>query len=226
MGKFLYYAIFLIVVFIILFLLSKLRRKSTQELEKILYFQNNPKLYLQLLKNPMLKVLYRKSILLQFELDAYLLLGDDSRVEDTIGLLDGTPMTKGESLEFCQKKLSYFCTVGKRPEAESVLQRIKSILSKVKGDKAEFIRKESKMIFDIYIRRDTNLIEELERAQMNEQGTTRGLTLYRLAKLNFFNNNAQKARTYLNRAKELLANTAWADIVESALKDMSILNYK
>ncbi|HBE78494.1 MAG TPA: hypothetical protein DDW65_12070, partial [Firmicutes bacterium] len=64
MGKFLYYAIFLIVVFIILFLLSKLRRKSTQELEKILYFQNNPKLYLQLLKNPMLKVLYRKSILL------------------------------------------------------------------------------------------------------------------------------------------------------------------
>ncbi|HBE78495.1 MAG TPA: hypothetical protein DDW65_12075 [Firmicutes bacterium] len=153
-------------------------------------------------------------------------MGDDSRVEDTIGLLDGTPMTKGESLEFCQKKLSYFCTVGKRPEAESVLQRIKSILSKVKGDKAEFIRKESKMIFDIYIRRDTNLIEELERAQMNEQGTTRGLTLYRLAKLNFFNNNAQKARTYLNRAKELLANTAWADIVESALKDMSILNYK
>jgi hypothetical protein len=226
MYKFLYYVIFLIVVFVILFLLSKLRRKTTQELEKILYFQNNPKLYLQLLKNSMLKILYRKSILLQFELDAYLLLGDDSRVEDTIGLLDGTPLTKGESLEFCQKKLSYFCTLGKRAEAESALKRIESILSKVKGDKAEFIRQESKMIFDVYIRRDTNLIEELEQAQMNEQGTTRGLTLYRLAKLNFFDNNVEKAHIYLIRAKELLVNTAWADIVESALKDMSVLNYK
>ena len=82
------------------------------------------------------------------------------------------------------------------------------------------------MIFDIYIRRDTNLIEELEQAQMNGQGITGGLTLYRLAKLNFFANNVEKAHTYLIRAKELLVNTAWADIVESALKDMSVLNYK
>ena len=222
----LYFIFFPIVIFIIIFLLSKLRQKTTNELEKIIYLQNNPKLYLQLLKNPKLKILYGKSALLQFELNAYLLMGDDFQITNIIKLLDVMPMSKGQSLEYHQKKLSYYCTTGEKDKAEASLNKIVGILSNVRGNHAQYILKESKMIFDIYIRHDTKLIKELEQAQMKEQGITRGLTLFRLAKLSLFEHNDKNTQAYLIQAKELLVNTAWFYIVESALKDKSILNYK
>ncbi|MDV3429144.1 MAG: hypothetical protein LIR50_19300 [Bacillota bacterium] len=224
MNRFLYFAVLLMVVYAGIFLLNKLRQKTTNELEKILYIQNKPKLYLKLLKNPKLKILYKKSVLLQFELNAYLLLGDDTQTENIIKLLDGMIMTKGESLEYNQKKLSYYCMLGKKDKAEDALNKIESILSKAKGDKAESIRKESKLIFDIYIRHDTKLIKELEQIQVNQQGTIRGITLYRLAKLCYFDKNYKKAEAYLLQGKELLKNTVWFDTVEAALKDMDTLN--
>lgn len=226
MFEFYYYSIFLISVILIIFLLSKLRQKATNELEKVLYIENKPELYLKLLKNPRLKILYSKSTLAQFQLNAYLLSGDDHQIENTIQMLDTMIMTKGQNLEYNQKKLSYYCSLGKRDKAEDTLNKIESMLSKVKGEKAQSLLKESKLIFDIYIRHDTKLIEELEQTQVNQQGAARGLTLFRLAKLSYFDRENNKARAYLAQAKELLRSTAWSDIVESALKDLSILNYK
>lgn len=226
MYRFFYCVILLIVIFLIIFLLNKLRQKTTNELEKLLYIQGKPKLYLQLLKNPKLKILYKKSTLFQFELNAYLLLGDDFQIENTIKFLDAMKMTKGESLEYYQKKLSYYCSQGEKDKSEASLNKIKSILSKAKDSKAQLIYNESKLIFDIYIRRDTKLIKVLEQNQLKEQGAIRGLTLYRLAKLSYFDHDNKKAQGYLIQAKELLQNTVWFDILEAALKDMSILNYE
>ncbi|WP_029452286.1 hypothetical protein [Clostridium algidicarnis] len=226
MYKFIYFTIILIVIFIISLLLNKLRQKTTNELEKILYIQNDPKLYLELLKNPRLKILYKKSSLLQFQLDAYLLLGDDFKIENIIKLLDIMIMTKGETLEYNLKKLSYYCSQAKKDKAQVAFNKIEDILSKVKGHQAQFIHKESKIIFDIYIRHDTKLIKELEQLQANQEGIVRGLTLYRLAKLSYFDKNSKKTQSYLLQAKELLDNTVWFYIVEEALKDMSVLNYK
>ncbi len=226
MYKYLYFIIFPVVIYFIFFFLNKLRQKTTNELEKVLFIQNNPTLYLQLLENPNLKLLYGKSTRLQFKLNAYLLTGDDSNITDTIALMDAIVMSKGQDLEYQQKKLSYYCSSGKKDEAEAALQKIERILAKGKGEHAQFILKESRMIFNIYVMHDTELIPELEEASRKEQGFTRGLTLYRLAKLNFFKQNDKKAQSYLLQAKELLANTVWSDVVESALQDKAILNYK
>jgi hypothetical protein len=226
MYRIIYFIILLIIIFLIIFLLNKLRDKTTNELEKVLYIQNKPKLYLKLLKNPKLKILYKKSSLFQFELNAYLLLGDDLQIENIIKSLDVMTMSRGESLEYYQKKLSYYCSQGKRDKAETALNKIESILSKAKGNQVQLIRKESKLIFDIYIKHDTKLIGVLEQMEEKEHGVIRGLTLYRLAKLSYFDQNNKKAKAYLIQAKELLSNTVWFDIIESALKDMSILEYK
>lgn len=224
MYRLIYFMILLPAIFLALFLLSRLRRKTTNELEKVLYLQNDPQLFLKLLANPKLKILYRKSTLLQFELNAYLLSGDDLQIERVTGLLDAMAMTKGESLEYQQKKLSYYCSKGDKAKAEAALNRIESILSKAKGDQARFILKESRIIFGVYIEHDTKLIKELEKAQMKEKGAVRGITLYRLAKLCYFDGDYKKAQAYLLEAKEMLHNTAWFDIVELALIDMSVFD--
>lgn len=226
MYRFFYFAGLLIVIFIMMFLLNKLREKTTNELEKVLYIQNNPKLYLELLKNSKLKILYRKSALLQLELNAYLIFGEDSQIEHIIKLLDKIIMTKGESLEYNEKKLSYYCSKGKKEKAEEALNKLEELLSKVKGEKAALIRKESKLIFHIYIGHDTKLIEELEKSLEYQQGISRGITLFRLAKLNYFDKNNKRAQEFLLEAKKLLKGTAWYNITEAALGDLSVLNYK
>lgn len=226
MERFIYFSVFLTAVFLLLSLLGRLRRKTSNELEKVLYIRNDPGLYLRLLENPKLKLLFSKSTLLQFRLNAYLLSGEDERIKETIALLDRLPMARGERLEFLQKKLSYFCNQGSEDQAEAALKKIEELLARAKGEHARFILKESKLIFDIYIKHDTGLIKELEQLQKGQQGAARGITLYRLAKLNYFAHDSGKAREYLKQAQKLLTGTTWRDIAESALADLTVLDRK
>lgn len=226
MFKFIYIIILLTLMLLVIFLLNRLRQRTTNELEKVLYIQNKPELYLELLKNPRLKILYAKSTLLQFELNAYFLLGNNFEIERIINLLDTMPMAKGQALEYNQKKLSYYCSQGEKRKAQASLNKIEEILSKAKGNHVQAMLKESKLIFDIYINHDTKLIKELEQIQSDQQGAIRGLTLYRLAKLCYFDKNNRKAQEYLNEARSLLQGTAWFDIATAAALDMNVLNYK
>jgi len=226
MFRFIYILILFTLMLLIIFLLNRLRKKTGSELDRILYIQNKPELYLQLLKNPRLKLLYTKSTLEQFEFNAYLLLGRDQEIKRIINSLDSIPMTKGQSLEYNLKKLSYYCSEGDSVKAEDTLKKIEAVLSKVKGSKAQSILNESKLIFHIYIMHDTKLIKDLEEIQREQKGAARGITLYRLAKLNYFDGNDKGAKSYLEEAKELLKGTPWFEVAEAALKDMSILNYK
>lgn len=223
MDKMIYVAGVVVVILLIQLALGKLRAISTMELDKVLYDQNNPKLYLELLKNKKLKLLYRKSILLQFALDAYLIAGDDLNTERMISQLNTFPMTKRENLEFNQKKLSYYCKKGNCEESMSALTKIKTILSKSKEQRYLNIISESELIYEIYIQHNIKLIEPLETHQKTQTGIDKGLTLYRLAKLSYYAKNEKNAIHYLNLAKSYLVGTYWFVIIDSALKDLSFL---
>lgn len=223
MDKMFYVAGVVIIVVLIQLALGKLRQVSTSELDKVLYDQNNPKLFLELLKNKKLKLLYRKSILLQFELDAYLIAGDDLNTEKIITQLNSFPMTKRENLEFNQKKLSYYCKKGYSEESMAALTMIKSILSKSKEQRYLTIISESELIYEIYIQHNIKLIEPLEAHQKTQTGIDKGLTLYRLAKLSYYAKNEKNAVHYLNLAKPYLVGTYWFVIIDSALKDLTLL---
>lgn len=77
--KYLYFALVLILIIFVILNLEKLRRKSTSMLDDILYVKNNPALYLDLLDNRKLKLLYSNNTIEHFKLNAYLLMKDNKK---------------------------------------------------------------------------------------------------------------------------------------------------
>jgi len=226
MRDYVYFGFLFAFLFIAQSFLTRFRYRITEELKNVLYFQNKPDLYLQLLENKKLRWLFKKSTILQFRLDAYLVKGESNKTEDLFTELDEQSMTKGEALEFNQKKLSYYCTQGNEVYADQALKKIKDILRKSRKANHNKIVENSQLIYDIYISHETNLIPLLEQLQNMQTGIDKGITLYQIAKLHHFLNEDKTAIRRLQQAKPLLINTYWFDIIESALKNSSVLETK
>lgn len=226
MRDYVYFGFLFAFLFIIQSFLTRFRSRVTEELKNVLYIQDKPDLYLQLLENPKLRWLFRNSAIQQFRLDAFLIKGDRNMIEDLFTQLDTQKMTKGEALEFNQKKLSYYCTQGKQDHARQALEKIKGILQKSRKAAHNKIVENSQLIYDIYIGHATDLIPHLEQLQNRQTGIDKGITLYQLAKLHHVLKEDKSAIQRLHQAKPLLINTYWFDIIESALKDPSVLETK
>lgn len=206
--------------------LRKLRKYTTQELENVLYIQQNTQLYLNLLTNKKLKLLYRSSSLFMFKLDAYLLLGDDSKIQEIFKLLDQSKMTKGELLEYNAKKLSYYSLKQDKDQSSNALETIDKLLKDNKKEAYIKVRDDSHFIYRIYIEHDTSLIPTLKKDINKLQGIQKGIQLFRLAKLYHYDHKDEQAKSSLQNALPLLENTNWHAIVIMAMKDIHILEYK
>lgn len=226
MLKYIYLIGVIVIVVLWSIFLRKLRKYTTQELENVLYIQQNTQLYLNLLTNKKLKLLYRSSSLFMFKLDAYLLLGDDSKIQEIFELLDQSKMTKGERLEYNAKKLSYYSLKQDKDQSSNALETIDKLLKDNKKEAYIKVRDDSHFIYRIYIEHDTSLIPTLKKDINKLQGIQKGIQLFRLAKLYHYDHKDEQAKSSLQNALPLLGNTNWHAIVIMAMKDIRILEYK
>ncbi len=226
MWKYLYPIIVISIIFFGQRILVGLRRMSTVELYKVLYNQNNPELFLSLLKNPRLKLLYKKSVLLQFKLDAFLVRGEHSNIIALFDELDHMSLTKIEKLELNQKKLSYYCGEGYNKEALHTLVEIEKIIKKSKSKQLQNILLENHLTYRIYIKHDVQLIPKLIELLKIQTGVIKGITQYRIAKLYYYKGDEILARKYLNESRFNLTGTIWQPIVNWAIEDLAILKTK
>ena len=79
----LYLILVLILIVLAVMTLEKLRYRSSRTLDEILYVKNNPDLYLRVLQNRWLRLLYSDSTIENFRLNAYLMMGNQKKIEDT-----------------------------------------------------------------------------------------------------------------------------------------------
>lgn len=80
------------------------------------------------------------------------------------------------------------------------------------------------MIIKVYVEKDVNFIPSLiAKAAITAHPVVRGITQYRIAKLAYFKQDEQLVTRYLQRAAKNLKGTSYQQIVESALKDSSVL---
>jgi len=225
MLKYIYPFLIVLVVVFFVFLLSRLRKATTLELERTLYGKNDPELYLSLLANPRLRLLYRKTTLLLFTLNVQLLKGDDDAIVTTLSALQSAPLTRGEKLEYLSKKLSYFCEKQNIIEAGNALAGIESILKKPKPNQTVILQ-ECRLIYAIYIEHDQQVLETLKSSLQLQSDPEKILTYYRIAKLRYFAGDKKAARENLLLAKNIKSQSAWSSIVAMAYDDLSILERK
>jgi hypothetical protein len=225
MVKYVYPSLLVLVVVLFVFMLSRLRKATTLQLERTLYVTNDPNLYLRLLENPRLKLLYRKSTLLLFALNAQLIKGDDDAIVSTLMALERAPLTRGEKLEYLSKKLSYHCEKQHETQADEALKGIGSLLKRPKPNQ-QIILDECQLIYAIYIKHDQQVMESLRNALKTQSDPQKTMTFYRIAKLQYYAGDTKAAQETLMMAKNIKSQSAWSDIVRLAADDLSILGRK
>jgi hypothetical protein len=225
MVKYIYPSLIVLIVVFFVFMLSRLRQATTLELERTLYGKNDADLYLRLLENPRLKLLYRKTTLLLFRLNAQLIKGDDAAIAMTLTTLAGAPLTRGEKLEYLSKELSYHCEKQNEEEARAALEGIESLLKKPRPNQ-QVLLDECRLIYAIYIQHDQKMLESLKNALKTQRDPEKTLTYYRIAKLQYYAGDPKAAKETLLLAKNIKSQSAWSAIVTLAAEDLSILDRK
>lgn len=213
----LYLILVLILTVLAVMTLEKLRYRSSRTLDEILYVKNDPDLYLRVLQNRWLRLLYSDSTIENYRLNAYLMTGNQKKTEDTFKYLDTKKFSKGEALDYNMKKLSYYALHNNREKAKEALDYIDRNL------KDESLKEESRLIYGIYVLKDTKLIKKLDAMASEQTGQVKGLSLFRIAKLYHFDSDNRKAEEYLNRALKYLEKTAYRTQIIDCLNDLKKL---
>lgn len=218
-----------ILAFVLLRLLLYARRQSEETLKKLL--ASNVDVYLERLENnKLLKLVFRKPVLLLYRLDGYLKTGDDGEALRTIRELDGMKLEPRDKVEFLQKRMSFFVSTGDEKEARASLDRLRIFLHSVQADEVEKYKTmldEGQEIVRVYLDRDISYMNALlAKAKRTEHPVLRGVMYFRLAKLAHFKDDGEEAESYLRLAGETLGGTAYEEIIRQALVTPEILETK
>lgn len=217
------------VSFLLLRIQVHLREELQAELDRLL--KTAPAIAAERLENNRrLRVLFRRPVLELMKLDSYLSLGDDEKSLRQIELLEKLKLEPRDKLELYQRAVSFFAETGNGERAKEYCGRLRNFLKKNKAENVQpyaSVYEEAELIIGVYVDRDTSLIKKLiGRAQHTKNDIMRGITQYRVAKLAYFDGNAELMMTYLERAAKNLKGTAYETIIAAALKDPEILETK
>lgn len=213
--EYLWLMLVLILVITIVLSLEQLRRKTIQELNKVLYRDKNDQLYFSLLNNSRLNLIFTKNTIQLLKLDGYLIQGNNQETQNLFEMIKNNSLPKGEKIEFNQKKLSYYCQKRNSKKAKEALDELNHLL---KGNKNESLKKECELIYRLYVLQDQDLKKELLSSSNRD-----GLTEFRLAKLSYYAGNLDEAKQFIESALNQLKGTSWHPICKECIKDLSNL---
>lgn len=193
---------------------------TSAKLDELLYGNGDFKTYLAVLnQNKLLKLLYPKGSLEHLRLNAYLLMNDELLIQDSIKKIDALHLNKGEMLDYCLQKLSYYATRKDRDKAINALNE----LAKIVDDKHQDLLSDAKIIYRLYVEEDDRLFVELNEVAKGQKELNRGITYFRLARLSYVKNNESDMLKYLKLASGLLENTVYASIIQDIYHDHSLI---
>lgn len=212
MNKYVWMFLILILIVSFVFLLERLRKRTLEKLDQILYIEQNPKLYLKLLENKHFHWILRKESIAQLKLNGYLILDDQKSIEEIFELLEHAYLTKGEKLDYNTKKLSYYALHHNKEKAKQAKTEIENLLKN--NQKKQDLLKESELIYKIYIEHDYSQIRILKENMKHQKGLTKGISYFRCAKLYHDHLKDDKAKECLKQAMPLVKNTSYESIIQ------------
>ena len=218
-----YMLILVIGTYVFILLLRSAQKAVLAELNDVLYRQNNVEEYLRMLQNKRLGLVLRKGSIKLLELQGYLYIGDDNRIQAYYEKTEGVRFTKGERLGYYQKKLDFSILSGRYEQARETYSDLEELLTRETDGKLKAILEDSKLLLGVYVNKDASLIPRLLSQEQTQVGTMQGITRYRLAKLYWCANDKQKALEYLELSESNLLGSDWEPIIKQTKRTPSIL---
>lgn len=214
-----YLLIMVAVAVVILAVLRMGQRAVLRELADVLYRQNNPGKYLNMLESGRLKIVLRRGTIALLRLDGYSYAGDKARFEAAAAVLGTMKQRPEERLSFYRKGLDFAVLCSDAAQAEEYLGRLDQLLAREQDPKLCDILADAHLLVGVHIRYDLSLIPRLEALATEQQGHQKGITCYRLANLYHVAGDDVSSERSLEQAGELLKSTAWQDLIDRARSD-------
>jgi len=223
------FVVMVLLAFVSIRLTLSLRASAEKELAQLQY--TNPALYAERLKNnPRLTWVFRKNEILLMKLEGQMRLGQDEEIQRLIETLDSKRLLPREKVDYLQKRMSFFASVGDVEEAKVSFEMLETYLRSVKADEVEKYRlllEEGEEIIQVYLDKNPGYSSVLQsKLAATTNSVQKGIRLYRLAKLSWFAQDESSARSYLAQAKPLLQGSDYAPIIEQAAIDLRLLAIK
>ena len=223
------FVVMVALAFALIRLTVAVRASAEKELAQLQYA--NPTLFLERLQNNRrLTWVFRKNEILLMQLDGQMRLGQDDQIQRLIRILDAQRLLPREKVDYLQKRMSFFASIGEVEEAKDSFVKLATFLRSVKADEVEkyrIILEEGEEIIQVYLDKNPDYRETLQaKLAATTNPIQKGIRLYRLAKLLWYAHDETAARGYLAQAKPLLAGSDYAPIIEQAQEDPSILAIK
>ncbi|PKM72274.1 MAG: hypothetical protein CVU91_09750 [Firmicutes bacterium HGW-Firmicutes-16] len=223
------FAVMVVLAFVLLQFLVYARRQAELELDRL--FKSDAELYLERLEhNKRLSFVFRKPIMLLLKLDGYLKTGNDDAIRSLVKELDMMRLEPRDKVEYYQKRMSFFVSVGEADEAKASFEKLQTYLHSVKADEEDRYRtllEEGQEIIRVYLDKDVSYMDKLKKkAENTEHPVMRGVMYFRLAKLAHFKGDAPQREKYLNTASKPLSGTDYEEIIKQALITPEILETK
>ncbi len=222
-----YFLVVLVLTLLVFFLLSYLRKQTSQKITELLYVERNYILYQELLKNKRLRWIYRRVTIELYKLYGYLEEGNDKEALEVINKIEHMKLNRYEHIEFIMKKFSFFISTQDKKRSKQALEQFEAKLDKSKNKVLLDQLNEAKLIYSIYMDKDVSLIETLkEKVEEQTNNIIKGVTYFRIAKLYYFKKELNKVKDYLTIASPLVKGTYYEPIIEEALQNPKILEIK
>lgn len=224
MNRILWAVILTFVIVILILQLERLRRRTEEQLRRVLYMEKNPKLYLQLLENRHLRLLFSEASLQHMRLQAYLVQEQDAACEQLFRQLDGRHLPRGERIEYAAEKLQYYTQRKQTEPARQALAEIHALIKDGASEKDLAIREDADMICRIYIEKDASAIPVLQEQLKTQGNYMRAVSLYRMARLYHAGGNDPQAQDCLEKALPLSKGGTYEKLIAQSLGNLSLLD--
>lgn len=143
------------------------------------------------------KYLFPRFNLEYIKLNAYILRADEKKIDESFDTLFSIKMTNPQKQDVYMKAFNYYVGMENK-------QKTKQLIEVIEAFDNEAMKKEARTIYDIFILKKGNYIEEMEVQLAEQDDAARGITEYLLSVQYENINNKKKAAEYLKRSKEHL----------------------
>lgn len=210
----------------LIFGMRALQKAVLAELSRTLYEDNDPDGYSRMLESRLILLVLRRGTVALMRLDGALFSGSPDAVNAACANLEGIKLKPEERLNWYQKALSSAVVHGDGNNAKLYLERIEALLEREPDASLQAVCAEARQLYGVYILRDVSLIGALEKESGSLSGARLGIVLYRLAKLHHFAGDDANSTSRLKAAIPCLNGSAWLDVAERAMDDLSVLEYE
>ena len=214
--------ILIIAVIAVSLLLSNLIRqiflnRLSRQLYEAAYIKKDKELFEILIESPQAKLTMSDVSRKIMSLNFYISSDDEKSVLKTSRFLINKKLSLQEAQTIYPAAIGYLCEKG-NPDVSDILNDMKNKYGSSKDLKMMLMIYDCELTYDIYIKKNTGRIKDIEEILKTDiDPNSKAVYQYRLAKLYFYDNNRDKAKYYLNEAKNNTSDSNAKKKIDSIL---------